>query len=284
MRVDAYSAEKATAKPQASHPSARRQPRSRPARTRNTIRKTQNVERWAIVPRVESASRPDHRPWSRLNETRENFQRGTVPESSLCYYRAMRATVVQESRVTPPTIVQSEVDTAIERAQPLCSAAQAPDGHWVGRARGQQHDHQRVPAPLSPDRPGGPRPGSQDGALPARAAASRRRLEPLRGRARQHLGHHQGLLRHEGGRRGAGRPRDGAGAGAASATGAVPSRPTSSPRSCWRSSASTTGAVCRPCRSRSCCCRAGPTSTCSRSRTGRGRSSCPLLVLWTPSR
>jgi len=34
--------------------------------------------------------------------------------------------------VTPPTIVHSEVDTAIERAQSALLAAQAPDGHWVG--------------------------------------------------------------------------------------------------------------------------------------------------------
>jgi Squalene cyclase len=34
--------------------------------------------------------------------------------------------------VTPPTIVHSEVDTAIERAQAALLAAQAPDGHWVG--------------------------------------------------------------------------------------------------------------------------------------------------------
>src|SRR5258705_2952352 len=37
-----------------------------------------------------------------------------------------------ESGVTPPTIVHSEVDTAIERAQSALLAAQAPDGHWVG--------------------------------------------------------------------------------------------------------------------------------------------------------
>src|SRR6266498_3492304 len=37
-----------------------------------------------------------------------------------------------ESDVTPPTIVHSEVDTAIERAQAALLAAQAPDGHWVG--------------------------------------------------------------------------------------------------------------------------------------------------------
>ena len=37
-----------------------------------------------------------------------------------------------ESGVTPPTIVHSEVDTAIERAQAALLAAQAPDGHWVG--------------------------------------------------------------------------------------------------------------------------------------------------------
>ena len=34
--------------------------------------------------------------------------------------------------MTPPTIVQSEVDTAIERAQSALLAAQAPDGHWLG--------------------------------------------------------------------------------------------------------------------------------------------------------
>jgi squalene-hopene/tetraprenyl-beta-curcumene cyclase len=34
--------------------------------------------------------------------------------------------------VTPPTIVQSEVDTGIDRAQSALLAAQAPDGHWLG--------------------------------------------------------------------------------------------------------------------------------------------------------
>ena len=34
--------------------------------------------------------------------------------------------------MTPPTIVQSEIDTAIDRAQLALLAAQAPDGHWVG--------------------------------------------------------------------------------------------------------------------------------------------------------
>ncbi len=34
--------------------------------------------------------------------------------------------------MTPPTIVHSEVDAAIERAQAALLAAQAPDGHWVG--------------------------------------------------------------------------------------------------------------------------------------------------------
>ncbi|MDP2700611.1 MAG: prenyltransferase/squalene oxidase repeat-containing protein, partial [Candidatus Rokubacteria bacterium] len=34
--------------------------------------------------------------------------------------------------MTPPTIVQSEIDTAIDRAQSALLAAQAPDGHWLG--------------------------------------------------------------------------------------------------------------------------------------------------------
>jgi len=34
--------------------------------------------------------------------------------------------------MTPPTVVQSEIDTAIDRAQSALLAAQAPDGHWVG--------------------------------------------------------------------------------------------------------------------------------------------------------
>ena len=34
--------------------------------------------------------------------------------------------------MTPPTIVQSEIDTAIDRAQSALLAAQASDGHWVG--------------------------------------------------------------------------------------------------------------------------------------------------------
>ena len=34
--------------------------------------------------------------------------------------------------MTPPTIVQSEIDTAIDRAQSALLAAQSPDGHWLG--------------------------------------------------------------------------------------------------------------------------------------------------------
>ena len=34
--------------------------------------------------------------------------------------------------MTPPTIVQSEIGAAIERAQSALLASQAPDGHWVG--------------------------------------------------------------------------------------------------------------------------------------------------------
>jgi len=50
MRVDAYSAAKATPQLQPSHPKARRHPRSRAARTRKTARKTKTYGRSRTVP------------------------------------------------------------------------------------------------------------------------------------------------------------------------------------------------------------------------------------------
>ena len=91
------------------------------------------------------------------------------------------------------------------------SPAQAPDGHWVGELEANTtitseyllfcHLTDRVDRERE----------RKIVAYLRRRAARRRRLQHLRGRARQPVGDHQGLLRDEGRRRAGRRPRDGGG-------------------------------------------------------------------------
>ena len=102
--------------------------------------------------------------------------------------------------MTPPTIVHSEVDAAIERAQAALLASQAPDGHWVGELEADStitseyllfcHLLDRV-----------------DREREAKMVKYlRERQLPdggwslYEGGPAEPLGHHQGVLRHEGGR------------------------------------------------------------------------------------
>src|SRR6266478_2073060 len=176
VRVDESSATSATGHTLALNASVRRQPRSATPATTYTAKNAKTYGRRVMVPR------------------RRSIREVSVIESA-CYHHAR------------------EGPAGRDRARPGAPARPTGSRRSLGRsARSQHDDHLRAVAALSSHRPGEPRPPDARGPLPEEPAASRRRLQPLRGRPGQPVRDDQGVLRHEDGRPPAERSRDGVGA------------------------------------------------------------------------
>ena len=183
-----------------------------------------------------------------------------------------------EQLTATPTL--AELDAAVARATDALLKLQRPDGHWVFELEADA----TIPAEYVllralPRRAAGPGAGAQDRRLPAPHPGRARRLAALSRRRPRLSAHREGLLRAEDDRRRSGRAAHGPRPRGAAGRTAAPAPATSSPASCWRSSASSPGAPCRRCRSRSCCCRSGSRSTCRKISYWARTVIVPLLVL-----
>src|SRR5262249_26102501 len=176
VRVEDSSATSATGQTHAVNPSVRRQPRSATAAPTKTARNANTYGRRRTVP------------------SRRSIREGSVVESA-CYHHVR------------------EGPAGRDRARPGAPARPTGSRRSLGRsARSQLDDHFRAAAALPSPRPGQSRPPGARRPLPQGRAASRRRLQSLRGRSGQPVGDDQGVLRDEDGRRAAERSHDGRGA------------------------------------------------------------------------
>src|SRR5262252_1059438 len=176
VRVDESSATSATGQTHAVNPSVRRQPRSTTPAAMNAARNAKTYGRSTAVP------------------TRRSIREVSVIESA-CYHHPR------------------EGPAGRDRARPGAPARPTGSRWPLGRsARSQHDDHLRAAAALSSSRSGQSRPANARRSLPKEPAASRRRLQPLRGGPGESLGDDQGVLRDEDGGPAAERPDDGRGA------------------------------------------------------------------------